>query len=847
MPLKLFATGPQFSAENEYIYRFKFKEGYNISNDIILYQYSDYWYLPFYNLGVRLGLNLAFSPELGKIEGDILKKDNSFSLSIKNCDVKYHGKRDDFDCNVVVLYENEVYVRIDYVEKWLPLKINIDSLKQVAIIETDKPFPLKEKIKRSRKKTGSLRSSDGEIDYGNPHAPEKYYLFDGLFIDQNISFTGTKNPSAQTKKMGHQTKISGQVLGFETLFRTSGEVGEKLTTNRYLNFKKHNQKGTMLEVLEIKNIELNDIAFPSQDLVGGGSQLKGVSINNFSAGVKSSYSKHNFQGFLKEGWEVELYSEDVLLDRRESNESGRYEFKNLDLKYGRNKYKLIFYGPHGEEKIEHKTIQISQKMLKSKKLYYQFVNGKDKDDQRLNALILRKRLSKKFTSDFSHTQAVLDSSPNNTKKLTNFINMSLHGFAENSIFTTIFSKNFSQGNATQFIGTFLLTGLTSRVEYSIFSNYQSALVNVSGDSFLEKEYKGSFNFSIPFFIPISTRVQLKKQVDDKNLYTEDINIGMSMSYRGFYLNNIYSWDSTNRRWKDSAFLRKSLGRLNIKLGGDYSQVDNLISYSLNLRRKFGKSFSINSTYSKQILSKVQQFQLGVSNVFDRVRANLNLSYDSDENQSISIDLDYGAGLLLRAKRKFMNNSAITSSGNVSISVFHDLNHNMIQDEGEPSLPNVAVRIIQSNFSTKTDNSGTAFVSNLIPYKPYDAEIDLKELSNIDLRSLKSGIRFWSKPGTITNVELPMGSFGDVEGTIYEKNNGAIKAKNNIILSLIDSNGDEITKTNSDSDGYYIFQKLIPGKYKIVLYGKKYKNIQPQEIIIPQNGGYLSDQDIILPK
>ena len=64
----------------------------------------------------------------------------------------------------------------------------------------------------------------------------------------------------------------------------------------------------------------------------------------------------DLQGDIQPGWDVELYRNDVLINALTAGPDGRYVFNDIELLYGNNTFRLIFYGPQGQ--IREKTKQV---------------------------------------------------------------------------------------------------------------------------------------------------------------------------------------------------------------------------------------------------------------------------------------------------------------------------------------------------------------------------------------------------------------------------------------------------------------------------------------------------------
>src|SRR3546814_19601432 len=58
-----------------------------------------------------------------------------------------------------------------------------------------------------------------------------------------------------------------------------------------------------------------------------------------------AFDKTDFRGDLPAGWDAELYRNGQLLAFTSPNSDGRYEFIDVPLQYGANRFEIILYGP----------------------------------------------------------------------------------------------------------------------------------------------------------------------------------------------------------------------------------------------------------------------------------------------------------------------------------------------------------------------------------------------------------------------------------------------------------------------------------------------------------------------
>ena len=62
----------------------------------------------------------------------------------------------------------------------------------------------------------------------------------------------------------------------------------------------------------------------------------------------SVFDRIELRGDLPDGYEAELYSNNVLIDTAATGQGGQYRFLNIPVEFGLNVSRLILYGPQGD-------------------------------------------------------------------------------------------------------------------------------------------------------------------------------------------------------------------------------------------------------------------------------------------------------------------------------------------------------------------------------------------------------------------------------------------------------------------------------------------------------------------
>ncbi len=84
----------------------------------------------------------------------------------------------------------------------------------------------------------------------------------------------------------------------------------------------------------------------------------------------ASFDRTTFRGELPDGWDAELYRNDQLIGYVQSRGDGRYEFLDVALLYGQNRFEVVLYGPQGQIRRDVKMIPVGLDSIPPRETYY---------------------------------------------------------------------------------------------------------------------------------------------------------------------------------------------------------------------------------------------------------------------------------------------------------------------------------------------------------------------------------------------------------------------------------------------------------------------------------------------
>jgi hypothetical protein len=172
------------------------------------------------------------------------------------------------------------------------------------------------------------------------------------------------------------------------------------------------------------------------------------------------------------------------------------------------------------------------------------------------------------------------------------------------------------------------------------------------------------------------------------------------------------------------------------------------------------------------------------------------------NLNVSLDPNHGFNL---------SRQPLANAGAVRALVYRDLNDNGAREPSEPMEKGALVTTGTRLAERPTDAKGGVLIGGLTSYVPVPVGIDTTSLSDPMLVPKKALQVVTPRPGVAAEVEIGLVGGGEIEGAVMK--NGGMGAEG-LTLELIDGNGKVAATTTSDFDGFFLFERVAYGNYRV---------------------------------
>ncbi len=815
-------------------------DGEKLGQDILGYQRGDDFLLSLAELTNGLGFPITVDGAQGLASGWYISKDRGFSLDMGRTEVVSDGKNMPIVDSEVVIFEGDLYVDTKALQKWFPLRLSAVVRELYLDVEPTELLPIQQRInRRARVST-----------YSSGHQDPQHPLQDNpsQFIGPHVTKVRIGNSMVRNNldsDANYQTSyalLSKGDLGWMTSsISLAGQSSDPITGAR-LKLESSNLDGPMA----LNHIELGDVSndgFRGVLLRGGGARR----------GQSGQYEDEtvSLEGDQLPDWDVELYQNGLLILSQTTGQEGRYLFEDVPLVFGENRFELKFYGPHGEIESREEFYFLGVGMLKPGQISYGVsavqsgrtvlaVNETDGEGDQNSGL---------YTANFN-----LGLSRNLT------FGAGLRSVKKNG--ERLAYGNTSVGLVTSrlhaSVGYFDAPDAQNSIHTALRTKLGNTAINLGYTDFLDKpdlasspnEWQANLGitssvFEVPTLFNFNTLEQIESTQRDAVL-----GITKPLSGLGRFSTSVWYNSTENRSEGLTSSTSQTGGQSSVqttirpwtfRLGANYrfQPVRALLDYSANSSLRIDRDMTLDLNVMENPTSDITYYQSGVNWQLDKVRISARVGYDSNERWTglitLSTALVHKPGTLI----PMFDSRASVNAGGVEVRVF----------EGENRMPleGVSVKGVQAYRTATTDERGVAYLSGIPAHRQIDIELDESTIADSSMRSKNPGVSVISRPGSYDIVEFPVVRTAELEGHVVIADGENKRPVSRALVLLKTADGHTVAQRRTAFDGFFLFEGIEPGVYRISLEDPLTKRIlnQPGSVRVLNSSGIIRGLDFSL--
>ena len=718
-------------------------------------------------------------------------------------------------------------VDLDSLNAWLGVPIVADLSNAVLRIDTKDKLPFQLAAER-RARAAGIRPA-ARFDLASlPQASRPYQAWATPSVDVVASAGFVSDRRGGSYVQGrYEIFAAGEVLGQSFDARLSSD-NEGVPDSLRMRLYRTDPEGRLLGPLKATHYAVGDVSLLSTGIVASSAPGRGAVVTNRPIERPDSFDKTNFRGDLPAGWDAELYRNGQLLAFTSPNGDGRYEFLDVPLQYGSNRFEIVLYGPQGQIRREIKQVQVGMDSIPPQQTWYWAGFAQENAD----LIEFGGRRRGPFRRGWRGTLGAERGLDART---------SVAAYAHSLMIEDV-RRNYAEVALRRSLGPTLLEvggsyaddgGGAVRASWlaAFGETYVRADAMRGWNGFVSDRFLGNINGLYSISVDQSVKLGQTvlplhfdvRQIDRRSgISSLEASARASASFRALTFTGQLDWSRTK-----------------VPIGPD--PPDNLTA-SLLANARIGRvrlrgeaRFALSGDSSDTRVALIGEWagkgdaewraELGYDRGLDRARAGLGYTrrfntlqltgfgeVASDGSVAASLALAFSFGPKSNGGWR-VSSEKLASRGQVIADVWMDENGDGIWQANEAALPGVPLTAGNAYIDAATDKAGRGAIDGLEPFRPVMIGIDAGSLPDPYVQPALPGVVVSPRPGVATRVALPMTAAGEIDGTLRRDGGNAIEG---LSVELVDAEGRVRATAITEFDGYFLFESVAYGRYMVRL-------------------------------
>ncbi|WP_227711229.1 MSCRAMM family protein [Novosphingobium ovatum] len=797
-------------------------------------------YLPFSDMVRFLDLSITVSDDGHYASGWFLRQNRTLQINLRQGVMVIMGKEIALKPGDATAFNGEMYLKAEKFEELFPMTLKIDMRSALITVTTKELFPFQEKLAReaARERLSGQSKGSGPV-FPRQTTPYRGLTFPIFDVEWRAQTDGESGP-----RTDFDLHASGDLafMTARTYVATSTQGG---LTGASVQIGRRDPTARLLGPLHATEFQAGDIGTASLPLGLRGISGRGAYVTNTPLEQASVFDKIDFRGELPKDYEVELYRNDQLVGSTREQVNGQYEFLQVPVDFGINVFRLVFYGPLGQRREEVRRISVGDGRIQPGKLIYYF--GSVEREMSVAGIRNAKATLSADYGAYRH-EAILQ-----------------YGLARWLTVVASGAMYRSEGADRWLTTAGLRTGignLAIKLDAGMDNTGGTAGVIGLGGRLLGVSYVGSHAIYQGGFID-----EMRSSGSQRLSSVTQLDLNRTFKIAGHNLPTMLSLQRlrfTSGQEQIAATLRQSTmierfmvsntlnmaasaspglgssmqmnGAMDIStLTGRTTQYRATVQYSvvptpklnaigLEMDRPIADNFTVKAAASHVLASGQSSVGLSGSRRFGPLSLSVESSYAFPRQAyTVGLRLGFSFGRNPLSQRMFVERPGLSNSGAVAVSAFRDENGNQTQDEGEQQIGKVTF-FTGTQQVTSTDK-GEALMGGIGDGNRTAVKIDATTLPDISMAPSSVGYEILPRAGRIHITRFAIQHLSEIEGKAMFSDGTRRRGVSGVTLFLMDMSGKRVAKVRTEGDGFFLFELLKPGEYRIEISPDQARNLK----------------------
>ncbi len=794
-----------------------------LSDGLIGYQVNGSACVSFFD--VAEGLEFAIEEEATGAAGWFFSEDKSFRLDVQAGIVEVGDDKRPLNTGEVYDDGGVPCVAVSALEEWFSIDLDLDLANAEIVVSSQTPLPVE--ARRAREKRRAEVQKTPQAIAAGPIHKEPYRAIGWPAVNASLTANVANNKLAVS---GDLTIAADTAFMSTDLFvavdNQNGLQAVRGTLGR------RSGDGSVGLGLPVTELAVGDVSSVRNRLSANGVSGRGVYISNRDIASREIYDTTRLRGDLPPGWDVELYRNEALVDFASASNEGVYEFDETPVLYGRNEFRLAFYGPQGQRRDEYRDVFVGESVLPKSDLQYSLAVN-----QQGQSTIFDRASSLSQDTGQLRVQSTMDYGV--AKNLTVGVDVASYSLrGERKSFVDVSAISSLAGFGVYADASFDVSGgaafalstqgdafgVTTYVAHQEFLDYESERARPAGDLAILRRtsMRADFLFKPMKSVtaPISFEVDREEYEARREILSSKFRVSTTISKLSI-TNELFAQRQTSADGVRTVATGKTLmsvfhgatsfrGELNYQVAPQ----SRVTSVSLTADTKFNEKLGARIDASYNMDAKAASVGVAVNYRLDELALSAygRRPADGGVEAGVALTASFARNPTTQAWTVQAQNAA--KAGMAVTRIFVDNDQDGRWTEGDEMLPEAAV-LVDDRPSRRFRPNGGALLTGLPVHQAVSISIDMTSIQDpYLLPPIDAAQRFYFRPGVVTPIDIPLNRSGEVVGEVLLRREEELRGVGEVQLQLVDSDGVVKAKTLSEYDGFFVFERLKFGAYDL---------------------------------
>lgn len=714
---------------------------------------------------------------------------------------------------------------------WIGAELKPDLANALLFVKSENKLPV-EAQKERQARAAKVRPATFDLK-SLPHSEARFGGVRMPSVDVVASLGGIKQSRVRGGSQlnaSYELYAAGEVgpIAYNArLSSTQSGVPDSFRIQAY----RTDPEGRLLGPLKATTAAAGDVSGFSTPLVSQSSAGRGAMVTNRPIERRDAFDTTDFRGELPNGWDAELYRNGQLLMFAANRSDGRYEFLDVPLLYGQNRFEVVLYGPQGQIRREERVVPVGLDSIPPRKTYYWaglYDEGRDLiglGGSRFGAsgwrgtFGLERGLNAKTSlTALAHSLVLEDGRRRNYGELA----------LRRAVGPTLVELSGAQ---TTNGGTSVRAQMLGELNRT-YINIESILARggFQSDRVL-RDVTGLHTVSLDHIIKTGRGVlpvHVESRYTTRRTGNDSLEAAarVSTSIGRMSLTGQLDWRDDRRKFGpdppgelDASILANArIGRVRLRGEARYRlrpdpRVDGMTlvaEWAAGKDDRYRNDWRAEIGYDQPL--KRARAGIGYIRRFEKLSLIASVEAASDGSFAGGLNLAFSLGPDPRTSGGVrMTSDRLATHGQAVARVFRDSNGDGKLQPGEPVEKDVQISAGRVPVERLTGKDGQVVIDSLEPWQPVLIGIDASSLPDPLVQPSTPGIVVTPRPGVAVSIDLPLVSAGEIDGTLVRAGGGSFEG---VDLELIDVEGRVAARTRSDFDGFFLFEGVPYGRYTV---------------------------------